>query len=59
MSVVSLHTNKRSITHELIAGLMGVRREAVAVAVSNSRTDNPITFPRDQNTVDERTGIDP
>jgi len=54
MSVDRLHANKLVITQELIANLLGVRRESVTVAASQLQKDGMITYARGRITVVDR-----
>ena len=58
MSVDRLHTNKLTITQELIAQLLGVRRETVTGAAKKLRTDGFITYARGRITVVDRKGLE-
>ncbi len=46
MSVDRLHENKLVITQELIANLLGVRRESVTLAAGQLQKDGVITYAR-------------
>lgn len=58
MSIDRLHSNKLVITQELIANLLGVRRETVTGAASKLRVDGLITYARGRITVTDRAGLE-
>ena len=58
MSVDRLHENKLVITQELIAHLLGVRRESVTVAASQLQKDGLITYVRGRITVVDRPKLE-
>ena len=58
MSVDRLHSNKLVITQELIANLLGVRRETVTGAASKLRTDGLISYARGRISVINRAGLE-
>ncbi len=58
MSLDRLHENKVIITQELIAHLLGVRRESVTTAAGQLQKDGLITYARGRITVVDRSKLE-
>ena len=58
MSVDRLHDNKLSITQEMIAYLLGVRRESVTTTASKLQKDGLIEHTRGRISVTDRPGLE-
>jgi len=58
MSVDRLHENNLIITQELIANLLGVRRESVTTTASKLQKDGMITYARGRITVKDRPKLE-
>ncbi len=54
MSVDRLHENKLEITQEMIANLLGVRRESITQAASKLQKEGLISYVRGRITVEDR-----
>ena len=58
MSIDRLHENKMVITQELIATLLGVRRESITTAAGNLQKDGLIVLTRGRITVADRPKLE-
>jgi len=58
MSADRLHENKLVVTQELIANLLGVRRESVTVAASQLQKDGLITYARGRISIVDRPRLE-
>jgi len=53
-----LQTNKLIMTHDLIANMLGVRREGVSIAAGNLQKNNLIKYVRGTITILDRKGLE-
>jgi len=53
-----LPTNELTITQELIAGMLGVRREGITEAAGNLQREGMISYRRGHITVIDRSGLE-
>ena len=58
MTLDRLPTNELTITHELIASMLGVRREGITEAAGNLQREGMIRYHRGHITVIDRTGLE-
>ena len=58
LSLDRLHSNELVMTQELIANMLGVRREGVTEAAGNLQKDGLIRYRRGHITVLDRTGLE-